>query len=128
GPVTHARYAEVKAATVGIERVVVPEVAAIIDRARGGKSTLTGPLWANLSMIKSVPDAWEGTVQAFRTGLRVPLESELKLAARNEANPEAAGAKTPYIQHTEPEWGIWKKVFNEDQLSAAARVLGIPGR
>lgn len=128
GLVTHTKYLFVNTGTTYLERVVAPEIAALIGRARGQNVSLAAPMFAHVGMVKAVPDALAAAGQAFKTGLRVPLESEMRLAERGAENPEAAGAKTPYVQHTGPEWGIWKKVFNEDQLDKAAKVLGIPGK
>jgi len=128
GLITHTKYAIVNTASTLTDRIIAPELAALIDRARGGDASLMAPLRAFPAMFGAVPDAFAGTVQAFKTGTRVPLESELKLAERGEKNPEAAGAQVPYGTQYGPNWGIWRKVFNDEQLDKAARVLGTPGR
>ena len=128
GLITHTKYLMVNTATVYLERVISPEVAAIMGKMRGDKVSLMAPLWANVGMVKGMGDAFSAAGEAFKTGLRVPLESEIELTRRGEENPELRAAKTPYGQTTGPDWGIWKQVFNEDQLSAAAKVLSIPGK
>jgi hypothetical protein len=128
GPITHSKYLFVNTATVYLERVIAPELAAIIGKMRGDNVSLMAPLWANVGMYKGLGDAFKAAGQAFKSGLRVPLESEVELTRRAVENPELKGAQTPYTQNLGPDWGIWKRVFNEDQLAGAAKVLGIPGR
>lgn len=127
GLITHSKYALVNTAQTFSDRVLAPELAAIMGRLRGGNDSLLAPLQAGVEIFKAVPDALAGVKQAFKTGTRVPLESELKLAERGEANPEAAGALVPYAPRG-PNWGVWKNVFNDTQLAKAEKVIGIPGR
>lgn len=127
GLITHSKYALVNTAQTFSDRVLAPEIAAIMGRLRGGNDSLLAPLQAGVEIFKAVPDALAGVKQAFKTGTRVPLESELKLAERGEANPEAAGALVPYAPRG-PNWGVWKNVFNDTQLAKAEKVIGIPGR
>jgi hypothetical protein len=128
GPITHSKYLFVNTATVYLERVIAPEVAAIIGKMRGDKVSMMAPLWANVGMYRGLGDALRGSVEAFKTGVRVPLESEVELTKRAVESPELKGAQTPYTQNVGPDWGIWKRVFNEDQLATAAKVIGVPGR
>lgn len=129
GLITHTKYAFVNTAQTFLDRVVAPEIAAIMGKVRGQDTSLLAPIRAVPAMFGSIPDALAGVRQAFKTGMRVPLESELRLAARGEANPEAAGAQVPYGQQANKvNWGIWKKVASEDALDKAARIIGIPGR
>lgn len=127
GLITHSKYALVNTAQTFSDRVLAPELAAIMGRLRGGNDSLLAPLQAGVEIFKAVPDALAGVKQAFKTGTRVPLESELRLAERGEANPEAAGALVPYAPRG-PNWGVWKNVFNDNQLAKAEKVIGIPGR
>ncbi len=128
GPVTHTKYAEVNTVTVETERVIAPELAALIGKMRGDKVSLMAPLWANVGMVRGLGNAFTKAGEAFKTGLRVPLESEIELTKRAVENPELRGAQVPYTAITGPDWGVWKRVFNEDQLDSAAKALGIPGR
>lgn len=127
GLITHSKYALVNTAQTFSDRVIAPEIAAIMGRLRGGNDSLLAPLQAGIEIFKAVPDALAGVKQAFKTGTRVPLESEIKLAERGEANPEAAGALVPYAPRG-ANWGVWKKVFNDNQLASAEKVIGVPGR
>lgn len=128
GLFTHTKYGVVNTTTLFLERSISPFVAAVIDRARGGNASLAAPLYANVAMVHALPDAVASTWQAFKTGMRVPLASEMRLFERGEESPQTKGAKSAFVQSISPDWGIWKNVFNEDQLDAAAKVLGIPGR
>ena len=129
GIITHAKYVFVNTATTAMERVIAPEVAAVIGKLRGEQVSLKSPVAAGIGMVQAVPEAFTAAKQAFLTGDRVPLLSELKLAAAGEESPQMkGGAKTPYQTQVKPDWGIWKRVFNEDQLDKAAHVLGMPGR
>ena len=128
GVITHTKYLAVNTGTTYLERVIAPEVAAMIGKVRGENVSLMAPLWANVGMVKGLPQAFTAAGEAFKTGLRVPLLEEIELAKRSVENPELQGAQVPYGQSIGPDWGIWKKVFNEDQLDTAAKVLGIPGK
>ena len=136
GLITHTKYAIVNMAQTFMDRVVVPEIAAIGDRLRGGDKSLLAPLHAVPAMIQAMPDAIVGVRQAFKTGMRVPLKSELRLAERGEPSPQASGAALPYQQVTRPNFGtfepgkFWGNVLNStpEGLDKAARVIGIPGR
>jgi hypothetical protein len=128
GVITHTKYLAVNTGTTYLERVIAPEVAAMIGKARGERVSLMAPLWANVGMVKGLPQAFTAAGQAFKTGMRVPLLEEIELAKRAVESPELEGAKVPYGSQVGPDWGIWKKVFNEDQLDTAAKVLGIPGK
>lgn len=128
GLITHSGYAIVNAATVFTERVLAPFGAAVIGKVRGQNVSLTGPLYANVAFVQALPDAFAAASEAFRTGNRVPLASEMRLFERGEESPQASGGGAAYVQGPSPNWGIWKRVFNEDQLETAARALGIPGR
>lgn len=128
GPFTHAKYLAVNTATVYLERVIAPEMAAVIGKMRGDKVSLMAPLMANVGMYRALGDAFNGARAAFKANIRVPLESEIELTKRAVENPELKGAQTPYTQNVGPDWGVLQKVFNEDQLSAAAKIIGMPGR
>jgi len=128
GLITHSKYLAVNTTTIFLERVLSPLVANAIGKARGEQVSLRGPLYANVAMVKALPDAFSAAGQAFKTGVRVPLESEMRLFQRGEESPQTKGANAAYTQTTAPEWGIWNKVFNETQLDKAAKVLGIPGK
>ena len=128
GLITHTKYAFVNTAQTFLDRVIAPEMAAIGGRLRGEKTSLLAPVRAGVELFRAVPDALSGAKQAFKTGTRVPLQSELRLAERGEPNPEAAGAQVPYGQQQGPNWGVWRRAFSDDKLDAAAKVLGIPGR
>lgn len=127
GLITHTKYLAVNTATTVLERTIAPEVAALIGKARGEKVSAMAPLYSNVAMLRALPDAFSAAGTAFKTGMRVPLESEMRLFERGEESPQVKGAAAAYAPPG-PEWGIWKKVFNEDQLDTAAKVLGIPGR
>jgi hypothetical protein len=109
------------------ERIIAPEIAAIGGRLRGQKTSLYAPLRAIPELFNAVPDALAGFKQAFKTGTRVPLESELRLAERGEKSPEAAGAQVPYGTRQGPNWGAVGRAF-PDATGKAERVLGLPGR
>jgi polyhydroxyalkanoate synthesis regulator phasin len=128
GLITHTKYLAVNTAQIIAERLVAPTVAAGLGKLRGEDVSLMAPLRGNMAMIHQVPDAVTSALEAFRTGQRVPLASEMRLFERGEDSPQAKGAINPYDVRQQPDWGIWKRVFNEDQLDSAARVLGMPGR
>lgn len=128
GLVTHSKYLAVNTATTFLERVVSPFFGAVLDRARGQNTSIAGPLYANVAMVHALPDAVAAAAQAFKTGIRVPLESEMRLFERGEESPQTKGASGAYTQSPSPDWGIWHRVFNETQLDKAAQVLGIPGK
>jgi hypothetical protein len=128
GLVTHSKYLLVNTAQVVTERLVSPVLSAGIGKLRGQDVSLSAPFHGQMSMIHQVPDAIAASLEAFGTGQRVPLASELRLFERGEESPQAKGAINPYDQKQGPDWGVWKRVFNEDQLDSAAKVLGIPGR
>ena len=127
GVITHTKYLAVNTGTTYLERVIAPEVAAMIGKARGENVSLMAPLWANVGMVKGLPQAFTAAGEAFKSGIRTPMIEEMELAKRAEAGGEGVPA-TPYNTAGGPDWGIWKKVFNEDRLNAAAKVLGIPGK
>lgn len=127
GLVTHTGYAIVNTATVFAERVLAPTLGATLGKVRGQNVSVMGPLYANVAMVHALPDALAGAAEAFITGNRVPLASEMRLFERGEESPQAKGAAAAYTPPG-PNWGIWKKVFNETQLDAAAAGLGVPGR
>lgn len=128
GLITHAKYFVVNLGQTFIDRVIVPEIAAIYGKLRGDDTSMLAPFHAAVEIFHAVPDALAGFKQAFKTGTRVPLESELRLAERGEPNPEAAGALIPYGQPGGPNWGVLQKAFSAEALNKAARVIGIPGR
>jgi hypothetical protein len=128
GLITHAKYLTVNTATILLERTISPTLAAVIGKARGETVSVMAPIYANIAMVHSLPDAFTSAGEAFRTGNRVPLASEMRLFERGEESPQSKGAGAAYMQSQSPDFGIWRRVFNEDQLDAAARVLGIPGR
>lgn len=128
GLITHSKYAIVNTATLFLERVVSPFFGAVLDRLRGENTSIAGPLYANIAMVHALPDAISAAAQAFKTGMRVPLESEIQLFRRGEESPQTKGAAGAYMQTSAPDWGIWNRVFNETQLDQAAKVLGIPGK
>ena len=128
GLITHTKYAIVNTGTLMLERSISPEVAALIGKARGERVSAVAPLYANVAMLRAVPDAFASAGQAFKSGLRVPLGSEIELAKRGVENPEAVGAAKSAYTQPGPDWGIWKRVFNETQLAKAADMLGIPGK
>lgn len=128
GLITHTKYLAVNTGQTYLERVLAPSGAAILGKLRGEDTSLMTPLRAHVALIKAVPDSLRAAGTAFKTGLRVPLESEMELGARNAANPERGAPQIPYGQSTVPDFGMWKNVFNEDQLAGAAKVLGIPGK
>ena len=137
GLITHTKYALVNVAQTFMDRVIAPEVAAIIDRARGGDKSLLAPLRAVPAMVSAMPDAIAGVRQAFKTGARVPLESELRLAARGEESPQAAGARVPYgSQQQKVNFGtfepgnLWGRILHTtpEALDKAATIIGVPGR
>lgn len=127
GLVTHSGYFLTNIATVYTERVISPLLAAGLGKARGQNVSVMGPLYANIAMIHALPDAFAGAFEAARTGNRVPLASEMRLFARGEESPQTKGAGAAFTPPG-PNWGMWKRVFNEDQLDVAAKGLGIPGR
>lgn len=129
GLITHTKYAIVNTAQTALDRVFAPEVAALIERAKGNKNaSLAAPVWGFASMIHAFPDAIRGSWQALKTGDRVPLISEMELAERGEESPEAGAQATPYQTGNKVNWGIWKRVFNEDQLAKVQMVSGTPGK
>jgi hypothetical protein len=118
GPITHTFYFAVNTGTALAEHVLNPAVAAVIDRVRGGRNAFFGEPFAGLmGLAHAVPGASRAAWAAARTGLRVPLESELRLAERGEESPQARGANIPYLAHSSPDWGA---------ISAAADWLGVP--
>jgi len=118
GPITHTFYTFINTFYGAIEHVVSPFVAAAIDKVRGGQNVFFGePFAALLGFGHAVPGAMRAALKAAETGLRVPLESELSLAARGELSPQAKGAQVPYLMHTSPDWGV---------IKAAADWLGVP--
>ena len=127
GLVTHTKYIMVNPTVLFMERVVSPLIAAGFNKISGEDVSLMAPIHANVALIHSIPDALAGAAQAFKTGMRVPLESELNLFRRGEESPQTKGAAGAYTTRG-PDWGIWNRVFNEDQLDGAAKVLGVPGR
>jgi hypothetical protein len=128
GVITHTKYLAVNTGQTYLERVLAPSGAAIIGKLRGADISLMTPLRAHVALIKAVPDSLRAAGTAFKSGLRVPLESEMELTKRNVENPERGAPQVPYGQTVGPEWGMWKNVFNENQLAGAAKVLGIPGK
>lgn len=128
GAFTHTKYAIVNTAQIFLDRVIAPEVAAVVGRVRGERTSFGAPIQAYNGIIGAVPDAFRGAKLAFKSGARVPLLSEWELAKRQIENPEEAGAKVPYGSSMGPDWGIWKRVFNDQQLAKAERVLGVFGR
>lgn len=129
GLITHTKYLAVNTGQIIAERFVSPMVSAGIGKLRGQDASLMAPVYGNMAMIHQVGDAVTAAREAFRTGQRVPLASELRLFERGEESPQAKGAVNPYdVRSQGPDWGVWKRVFNEDQLDGAAKVLGIPGR
>jgi hypothetical protein len=133
GLITHTKYVLVNTASTVFDRVISPELAAIGGKLRGQDVSLLAPLRAVLELFKAVPDAMSGFKQAFKTGTRPPLASELRLADRGEPSP--AGARTAYGA-SGPNWGtfepenFWGRAFNStpEGLEKAARIIGIPGR
>jgi hypothetical protein len=128
GLLTHTKYLAVNAGTLFLERTIAPVAAAVVGKIKGEQTSILAPLYGNIALVKSVPHAIEGAMQAFKTGMRVPLESELRLFERGEESPQAMGAQTPFDTKIGPNWGMWKNVFNETQLEKAAHVLGTPGK
>lgn len=128
GPITHTKYAVVNTAQIFLDRVIAPELAAGLGRLRGERASFGAPIQAYNGIIGAVPAAFRGAKLAFKTGTRVPLLSEWELAKRAVENPEEAAAKVPYGSTMSPDWGIWKRVFNDEQLAKAERVLGVFGR
>jgi hypothetical protein len=127
GPVTHAGYAVVNTFLLGLERGIYPAAAAGIGKVRGQNVSVMAPIYGSLSMVKAVPEALSAAWEAAKTGNRVPLASELRLFERGEESPQAKGVAAPFLAPG-PEWGMWKRVFNETQLDAAAVALGWPQR
>lgn len=118
GPITHTFYFGVNAGTAVAKHILTPPVAALMDRVRGGRNVFFGEAGAGaLGLISGVPGAWRAGMTAARTGLRVPLESELRLAERGEESPQARGSNIPYLAHASPDWGA---------LKTAADWLGVP--
>ena len=118
GPITHTFYFAVNTGTALAEHVLNPAVAAVIDRVGGGRNAFFGEPFAGLmGLAHAVPGASKAAWTAAKTGLRVPLESELRLAERGEESPQARGANIPYLAHSSPDWGA---------ISAAADWLGVP--
>jgi hypothetical protein len=119
GPITHIFYGLVNITTGLIEHVVLPLFAAAIDKVLpGGNKTFFGePFAALLGFGHAVPGALRASWQAAKTGLRVPLESEQRLAARGEVSPQEKAMPLPYLAHTSPDWGA---------IKAVADWLGVP--
>lgn len=136
GLVTHTFYPIINALQSVVDRVLAPELAAITGRLAGQDKSLLAPIHAGMTLIRSFPDSIAGASQAFKTGMRIPLESELRLAARGEKSPEAAGAKTPYGAGLRINWGtfkpenFWGRVLRitPEGLDKAAQAIGVPGR
>jgi hypothetical protein len=70
-----------------------------------------------LGLIHGIPGAVMAAAKAARTGGRVPLESELRLAERGEESPQKRGSNIPYLAYPSPDWGLFK---------TAADWLGVP--
>lgn len=118
GPVTHTFYFAVNTGSVMAEHVLIPGLAAAIDKVRGGKNNFFGEPFAGAwGIVNTVPGALKAAMEAARTGMRVPLESELRLAERGEESPQSRGAKIPYLAYSSPDWGA---------LKSAADWLGVP--
>jgi hypothetical protein len=128
GPITHAGYSAVNAIEIMLDHVIAPLGQQLLNKARGAPADFGAPLEAYNAIVRSVPGAFKGAWMAFKTGQRVPLRSEWELAKRQLDNPEAAGAQVPYTSPTGPDWGIWKRAFNDEQLAKAERALGVFGR
>lgn len=126
GLITHTKYAVVNTAQLALNQVFSPFVSAVIDRSMGRDSSLAAPVWAYASTIHGFPYAIRGAAAAFKSGERVPLISEMELAERGQESPQ--GAIRPYDTGNKVNWGIWKRVFNEDQLAKAEAVTGVFGR
>lgn len=137
GLVTHTFYPIINAMQSVLDRVIAPEFAAMTMKATGHEKSLVAPLHAGVALVRSFPDSLAGAVQAFKTGARVPLESEMRLAERGLPSPQAKGAQTPYQQNgMRINWGtfkpenFWGRVLGTtpEGLAKAARTLSIPGR
>lgn len=137
GLLTHTKYAVINSAQTIFDRVIAPEFAAIVGKLRGDKVSLLAPIHAGTELIRNVPDALAGFKQAFKTGQRIPTAGEMRLAARGEKNPEAAGAQpTSFGSSQGPNWGTFKPEgivgrilqTTPEGLAKAARILGVPGR
>jgi hypothetical protein len=86
------------------------------------------PLYGNVAMIKAVPDAVRAAAQAFKTGMRVPLDNEIRLFERGEESPQLGAAQLPYGQSMGPDWGIWRRVASDATLEKVAHFIGAPGK
>jgi hypothetical protein len=128
GPITHAGYSAVNGVEIMLDHVIAPFGQQMLNKVRGAPADFGAPLEAYNAIVRSVPHAFQKAVLAFKSGQRVPLLSEWELAKRQLENPEAEGAQVPYTSTSGPEWGLWKKVFNDEQLAKAERVIGVFGR
>jgi hypothetical protein len=128
GPITHAGYSAVNGVEIMLDHVIAPLGQQLLNKVRGAPADFGAPLEAYNAIVRSVPHAFQKAVLAFKSGQRVPLLSEWELAKRQLENPEAEGAQVPYTSTSGPEWGLWKKVFNDEQLAKAERVIGVFGR
>lgn len=128
GPITHAAYSAVNGVEIMLDHVIAPLGQQFLNKVRGSPADFGAPLEAYNAIVRSVPEAFKGAVLAFKSGQRVPLRSEWELAKRQMENPEAEGAQVPYTSQSGPDWGVWKRALNDEQLAKAERLIGVFGR
>jgi hypothetical protein len=131
GVITHTFYTGTNLMFMELERVVAPTIAAMFDRIRGNPDpVLFGEIGAaQRAIISSIPQAFQASKQAFKTGLRVPLPRELELLAKEAAGPKAAEkAMVPYTTGQTVDWGIMRRIASDETLAKVERYGGLPGR
>ena len=89
GPITHSKYMAVNASFLYLDKVIAPGVAAVMGKLRNSPDRvfLGEAAAAHWGIIRAVPDAVRSAHQAFTTGMRIPLASELELGARGRSKP-----------------------------------------
>ena len=139
GPITHTGYIQTNAVYAAMEHMVVTPISAAIGKIKqlaGGQAErqffgegLASP-WG---MVMAAPDIVRGTYQSIKTGMRIPLESEIQLFDRRVAQRDAMVARGEEVpKELDQEIRKHDKLINtlkmERPISGAwGRIVGFPG-